>query len=688
VAVFSFGSRDFAWSRSMSSRIDRPAVEYLEFRRLLAWSSYAQLVDQDLAAEKYANITGKGVTVAVIDTGIDYTHSALGGGLGKDFKVVGGYDFVDDDDDPMDESGHGTNVAGVIAANPYTTGGITYQGVAPDAKLVALRVGTTNNIPNSNIEDALQWVIDSYKSFGISIVNLSIGSGNYTDSNDDSVFADELQDLRRLGIFIVAASGNSNDSSTGPIDRDGIAYPAADPNVFAVAAVDSSDVIASWSQRGDELDMVAPGVNIVMPKRGGGFETEDGTSFASPYVAGAAALIKQATPSAKAGDIGSILLTSGVNNRDGSGESGNTTTLQFSRLDIDNALALTTQRAGKSTTFNFGNVFDTALDSQGVLHAVYYNAVKQDIIYTTRNTSGKWSVGKTIDSRGNVGSQLSIAVDSTGKVSVAYFDNTNTAVKYANFNGVKWSTRTIESAKHVGTSPSLAFDIDGNAFVAYYRKTTGDLKLARLNRDAGTWTTQTVDGADANVGAITSIDVGEAPISSGFFTVYDTTIAIAYSDSTNGNVKYARLDIDNASATWFIARVDDLNGVSSLDLNLHAGPTNSGLQAQIAYQDRSTNQIKYAYRNNDWFVETVGTGVVSSPVQLFFNENDRPTVAYLNSNGRTLEISTRSSSGDWSRSSAATSSRALSVSLNERSGDVLLIFQNRARTDMFARELV
>jgi hypothetical protein len=665
-----------------------PAIETLENRRLLAWSNYAQLVDQDVAASKFSNVTGAGVTVAVIDTGIDYNHSALGGGFGKNFKVIGGFDFVDDDSDPMDESGHGTNVASVIAANPYTVGGITYQGVAPSAKLVALRVGTEDNIPNSNIEAALQWVINNYKTYNISVVNMSIGSGNYTDSSTDSAFANELKKLHDLGIFVAAASGNSNDQNSGPISQDGIAYPAADPNTFAVGAVDAHDVITTWSQRGDELDLLAPGVNIVMAKRGGGTVTEDGTSFASPYVAGTAALIKQLTPSARAGDIGSILMTSGVNNRDGSGETGNTTTLQFARLDIANALTLATQRAGKSATFNFGSVFDTALDSQGVLHAAYYNADSGDVVYATRAINGKWASSKVIDARGDVGSQLSLAVDTTGKVGIAYYDATNTAVKYASFNGVKWSTRTIESAKNVGSSPSLAFDIDGNAYLAYYRKSSGDLKLGVLNRDAGTWTTSTIDGADANVGSLISIDVGEAPTSGGFFTVYDTTVAIAYNDSTNGNLKYARLDLDNASATWFIALVDDLNGVSSIDLNLHAGPTSSGLQAQIAYQDAKSKKVKYAYRNTNWFTSVVDSAAASSPVALFFDSDDLPTVAYLGSNGRTLEVATRDTDGTWNTSAEATSSRSLSVSLNERSGDVLLIFQNRARTDMFARELV
>ena len=319
------------------------SIEPLETRRLFAWSSYAQLVNQDQAATDFSSITGAGVTVAVIDTGIDYTQPSLGGGFGKNYKVIGGYDFYSNDSDPMDTSGHGTSVAGVIAANRYTVSGITYQGVAPSAKLVALRVGTESNIPTSNIQKALDWVIKNYKAYGINVVNLSLGSGNYTDPTSDFSYSSEFQTLHDLGIFVVAASGNSHSESAGPISQDGVAYPAADPNVFAVGAVDSGDAITTWSQRGDELDLLAPGVDIVMPQLGGGYLAEDGTSFASPYVAGTAALIKQMNADVQAGDIGSILMASGVNNRDGDNEVGSTTGLLFSRLDIQSALTLTSR---------------------------------------------------------------------------------------------------------------------------------------------------------------------------------------------------------------------------------------------------------------------------------------------------------------------------------------------------------
>src|SRR5688572_19595658 len=169
-------------------------LEALEYRRLLAWSSYAQLVNQDEAAGQFASITGAGQTIAVIDTGIDYNRAELGGGFGSNFKVVGGYDFFANDADPMDTSGHGTSVASVIAARPFTVGGITYQGVAPDAKLVALRVGTETNISNDNIERALQWVIDNHSTFSIDVVNLSLGSGFYQDA-ETTQMSDEFATL-------------------------------------------------------------------------------------------------------------------------------------------------------------------------------------------------------------------------------------------------------------------------------------------------------------------------------------------------------------------------------------------------------------------------------------------------------------------------------------------------------------
>src|ERR1043166_5464307 len=138
--------------RCMSQRkplLTRPIhCEALEGRRLLAgepWGAVPHLIRQDAAAAQFPAVTGKGQTVAIIDTGIDYNLPYLGGGFGAGYKVVGGWDFVEDDADPMDTFGHGTNVSGIVAASPFVMDGMKYSGIAPEANLVALRVDAADD---------------------------------------------------------------------------------------------------------------------------------------------------------------------------------------------------------------------------------------------------------------------------------------------------------------------------------------------------------------------------------------------------------------------------------------------------------------------------------------------------------------------------------------------------------------
>jgi subtilisin family serine protease len=207
--------------------------EPLETRHLLAWGAAPALIQQDVAAEVYPQLKGQGVTVAVIDTGIDYTHPNLGGGFGPGHKVKGGHDFVDNDDDPMDTFGHGTNVAGTIAASPFTINGEQYSGVAPDANLVALRVSADgNNVSSETIEAALKWIQDNRIAMGISVVNFSFGAGNHNSPFTDPVVSDDLAILKDAGVLIVCPSGNGGTSG-----GEGIEWPAADPSVVGVGSV-------------------------------------------------------------------------------------------------------------------------------------------------------------------------------------------------------------------------------------------------------------------------------------------------------------------------------------------------------------------------------------------------------------------------------------------------------------------
>src|SRR5262249_19619040 len=150
---------------------------------------------------QFPKITGTGESIAVLDTGIDYDHPNLGGGFGPGHKVEAGWDFVDNDADPMDTYGHGTEVAGVLASSPFTYLGKRYQGAAPDANLIALRIDAGNDpVPDERIEQALQWVLTNQAKYKIVAVNISFGSGHYA-TDHTSIYSDELKQLKSNGVF-------------------------------------------------------------------------------------------------------------------------------------------------------------------------------------------------------------------------------------------------------------------------------------------------------------------------------------------------------------------------------------------------------------------------------------------------------------------------------------------------------
>jgi subtilisin family serine protease len=309
-------------------------LEALEERQLLAgWAPTARVVDLDLAAKAYKKITGKGQSVAILDTGVDYNHPALGGGWGR--TVIGGWDFVKNDSDPMDETGHGTMVAGMIASKQFSYGGFKYRGIAPGAKIVALRIEDNSDyLPDSRIEQALQWVISHRKQYNITAVNMSLGDGDYERKFTRGPYGDELATLRKMGVFITAASGNDGVGSPG------INYPAADPNVVGVGSVDGRDMISGFTSRAADLDLLAAGDGIVAPSIANGshiYLKGSGTSFAAPEVAGAAMLLHQANPKLNVTQILGILKATASKNWDGDLEYP-ATYLTYRRLDLDNAI--------------------------------------------------------------------------------------------------------------------------------------------------------------------------------------------------------------------------------------------------------------------------------------------------------------------------------------------------------------
>ena len=207
------------------------------------------------------------VIIAIVDTGIDYTHEDLSG------KVIKGYDYVNEDFDPRDDNGHGTHVAGIAAAT--TNNGRGIAGVCPGCSLLAIKVVTADGAgANSWIANGIANAV----SLGARVINLSLGG---LDASQTIQLA--VQQAYQQGVVIVAASGN--DGSGVPL------YPAAFSEVIAVGATNQYGSRASFSSYGSHLELVAPGQTIYSTLPGNSYEAWNGTSMASPHVAGLAGLI-------------------------------------------------------------------------------------------------------------------------------------------------------------------------------------------------------------------------------------------------------------------------------------------------------------------------------------------------------------------------------------------------------------
>lgn len=229
-------------------------------------------IDRIEADEVPSTINGSGIRVAVIDTGIDYDH--------PDLNVAGGKSFVRYTSDYIDDAGHGTHVAGTIAAVNNTIGVI---GVAPNVSLYSLKaLDSSGSGYVTDINAAIEWAINN----NIDVISMSIGGG-YTISQEE-----ECQAAYDAGIVIVAAAGNEASS---------VSYPAALSSVIAVSATDSADDIAYFSNYGPEVELAAPGVNILSTYLGGGYGQMQGTSMATPHVSGVVALLLSSNVSSGTG---------------------------------------------------------------------------------------------------------------------------------------------------------------------------------------------------------------------------------------------------------------------------------------------------------------------------------------------------------------------------------------------------
>jgi subtilisin family serine protease len=305
--TFSIGSLDQAVYANTASSLSQSALP---------------LVGGQQEQQQYG-YTGAGYSVAIIDTGIDYNNPAFAG------HYLGGWNFVANNSNPMDDNGHGTHVAGIIASNDPN-----HPGIAPGVGIIALKVlDSTGTGSFGNVDLALQWVAAHQQQYHIAAVNMSLGTGNFASSEPWTDLDSDLQTLRNDGVFVAASSGNSYYSYGS---QQGLAFPAINNLVVSVGAVwngsygsvtwadgaedytTAADQITSFTQRSSQLDILAPGAFITSTYLNNTFASMAGTSMAAPVVTGAAIDILQAlnaegdTAEATPQGILSIMQSTGV----------------------------------------------------------------------------------------------------------------------------------------------------------------------------------------------------------------------------------------------------------------------------------------------------------------------------------------------------------------------------------------
>jgi subtilisin len=224
-------------------------------------------VSQIKAPQAWGCSQGKGIAVAILDTGVDGAHPDLAA------NYKGGVSFVAGEPTPEDFNGHGTHCAGTVAA-PSNGAGVI--GVAPAASIYAVKVLAGDGSGDwSNLIAGIDWSIRNK----MRVLSMSLGGGGAPNA---------LRTVCRAawnrGLLLVAAAGNS-----GP-GGDTVEFPAKYPTVIAVSAINSANVIADFSSRGEEVEICAPGVNILSTLPGGTYGRNSGTSMACPHVSGVAAL--------------------------------------------------------------------------------------------------------------------------------------------------------------------------------------------------------------------------------------------------------------------------------------------------------------------------------------------------------------------------------------------------------------
>jgi subtilisin family serine protease len=558
------------------------------------------------------------VNVAVIDGGFALNHEDL---IGK-FDIANAYDYVHNDSSPNtgqdNPSGagvsHATIVSGLVGAttdNSKGVAGIGWNiGIIPIQALDDDGVGDTGSVA-SGIYRAV--------SGGAKVINMSLGS-----PSDDPVLKTAVDYAINNGVTVVAAAANDGCNC--------IEYPANYPAVIAVGATDANDVRASFSNYGSNLDLVAPGSGTLRSTSYSAANptslyttTAYGTSFSSPMVAGAAALIKSAKVNSSPNEI-SNFLARGTDKVVSMSNQNFTQYYGYGRLNIQKSLSLV---SNPNISWNFESLDGSATSVSGQdgafgqtpraiqfgtsIQVFYYDVTNGNLKRSYENGSG-W-VTETLDGAGGTNGRINADVGKmpataiyNNQLHVFYFDVTNGDLRHgvSDTNGGNWTFETLDgdsqtggrTTAKVGVNPTVA--VYGNTLqVFHYDDTAGNLRHAWFTPGTG-WSNENLDGDPGSVGRANA-NLGEDPE----VVIYNNEIQLYYYDLTYGNLRHAW----TTTRGWAFENLDgDPGSVGRSNSNLGRNPsvTIHNGQLQLFYYDIQYGNLRHAWTTTKgWAFENI-----------------------------------------------------------------------------------
>ncbi len=519
--------------------------------------------------------SGSGVTVAVLDTGIDLSHPDLSG------QIAGGTCFTGENITGQDNNGHGTMVAGIIAAKANNSIGVS--GVAPGAKLLAVKVMTKAGTGSSaNIIKGINYAVSK----GADVINMSLASAYY-----DSLMNTAISNAANAGVVVVCAAGNSS-SSAG-------SWPSDCEDAISVTSTGSDGTFSSFSNYGEAKDIAAPGENMTSTAYSKTYKSGNGTSFAAPVVAGVAALLLDADSTLSVSEVKDILYTSA----DDLGASGKDIYYGYGQVNAEKAVMLALDIGEQDSAY-------TVTNEKEVQSAIDYDGDSDWFTYTAAGDADILVNVQGLDSEvmdvSILSSDLEPVAETTPAVSQqAAFSAVDGETYYICIKGFEgavgnYSVKLYQDV--IGGTKADAFAVSGGTRAGSYIETSTDVDAYTVH-------------AEANTDIVFGLTVDDSA-KSAQMVIEDTNGDVIYTGSeTSTDDTFSTTCTVKGDYTVYVSSTQDLPPFSlsfTRDTNVFSIASSStiGVNDKLSGELETVGDIDYftftAPSNGDFYFNSIG----------------------------------------------------------------------------------